>query len=138
MKRHLLLSLLLPVLLCCQVDNSPAADAPFNGLGLNLGNLYRLSNAKSRSISPENFTGEKGHAGMSTNGPARGAARELGQGWKVSPFMHVPARSSVTLAEITGPGAIQQIWLTPAPLDKTRWNILRFYWDEEAEPSVEC
>ena len=31
----------------------------FNGLDMNMGNLYRLSNAKTRSISPENFTGEK-------------------------------------------------------------------------------
>src|SRR5690242_11965032 len=58
-----------------------ASSAPFNGLDMNLGNLYRLSNAKSRSISPENFTGEKGKAAMSTDGPAKGAARELGQGW---------------------------------------------------------
>ena len=53
---------------------APAADAPFNGLDLNLGNLYRVSAAKTRSISPENFTGEKGLAGMSTEwpGPGRG------------------------------------------------------------------
>lgn len=31
---------------------------------MNMGNLYRLSNAKTRSISPENFTGEKGKGGM--------------------------------------------------------------------------
>ena len=34
---------------------------PFDGLFLNLGNLSRLSHAQSRSISPENFTGEKGN-----------------------------------------------------------------------------
>jgi hypothetical protein len=39
-----------------------AEEKLFNGLYLNLGNLYRLSHAKSRSISPENFTGEKGKA----------------------------------------------------------------------------
>jgi len=115
-----------------------AAESPFNGLDLNLGNLYRTSSAKTRSISPENFTGEKGQAGMSVDGPAKGAARDLGQGWKVSPFVRVPAHSTFTMADITGPGAIQQIWLTPAPLDKTRWNILRFYWDDERDPSVEC
>ena len=32
----------------------------FNGLGLILGYLSRLSHAKTRSFSPENFTGEKG------------------------------------------------------------------------------
>ena len=33
---------------------------PFNGLGLGMGNLARLSRAKSRSISAENLTGAKG------------------------------------------------------------------------------
>ena len=45
----------------------------FNGLGLHLGNLFRLSNARTRSISPENFTGEKGQGGMATEGTAHGA-----------------------------------------------------------------
>ena len=40
------------------------------------------------------------------------------------------------LAEIDGPGAIQHIWMTPA--GKWRYCILRFYWDNETEPSVEC
>lgn len=35
----------------------------FKGLNPNLGNLYRLSDAKTRSISPENITGEKGKGG---------------------------------------------------------------------------
>jgi hypothetical protein len=132
---RLLLTLCSAAWICSTV---PAADAPFNGLNLNLGNLSRLSTAKTRSIGPENFTGEKGKAGMSTDGAAKGAARDLGQGWKVSPFVRVPAKSTFTLAEITGSGAIQQIWMTPAPLDKTRWDILRFYWDDETEPSIEC
>jgi hypothetical protein len=96
-----------------------------NGLGLSLGNLSRLSDAETRSISPENVTGAKGKAGLSTNGPAWHAARDLGQGWKVSPFINVPAKSTVTLGEISGSGAIQQLWMTPAPLDKTRFNISR-------------
>ena len=41
------------------------------------------------------------------------------------------------MAEIDGSGAIQQIWMTPSPIDKTRLYILRFYWDGETEPSVE-
>lgn len=114
-----------------------AAERSFNGLNLGLGNLYRLSDAKTRSISPENFTGEKGKAGMSVDGPAAGAARGLGQGWKVSPYVRVGAKQTFTLADIEGPGSIQHIWLTPAPLDKTRYFILRFYWDDETEPSVE-
>ena len=117
----------------------PATPAgfSFSGLEMNLGNLSRMSDAKTRSISPENFTGEKGKAGMSTDGPALKAARDLGQGWKVSPYVHVPAKSTFTLGEIQGSGAIQQIWMTPAPIDKTRLFILRFYWDGEEQPSVE-
>src|SRR5437867_6739225 len=117
MKRSPHLLVLLVMVCSGGVANLNAADAA-GGLDPGLGNLFRTSKAKSRSISPENFTGEKGKAGMSTNGPARGAARDLGQGWKVSPYAHVPAKSTFTLAEITEPGAIQQIWLTPAPLDK--------------------
>ena len=37
---------------------------PFNGLGLHLGNLSRLSSAKTRSISPENSTGGKSRGAM--------------------------------------------------------------------------
>jgi hypothetical protein len=40
------------------------SQGTFNGMEMNMGNLYRLSNAQSRSISPENFTGEKGKGGM--------------------------------------------------------------------------
>jgi hypothetical protein len=111
-------------------------DKKFNGLGLGLGNLSRLSKAQTRSISPENFSGEKGKAGMSTDGPAMNAARDLGQGWKVSPYVRVPAGETFVMADVKGEGAIQQIWLTPA--GNWRFAILRFYWDGETEPSVEC
>jgi hypothetical protein len=40
------------------------------------------------------------------------AARDLGQGWKVSPSIHIDPRQTITLAEIEGPGAIQHIWNT--------------------------
>ena len=109
----------------------------FNGLGMGMGSLSRLSKAQTRSISPENFTGEKGQAAMSTDGPAaKGAARELGQGWKVSPYVRVPAGETFVMADVKGEGAIQQIWLTPA--GTWRFAILRIYWDGETEPSVEC
>jgi D-arabinan exo alpha-(1,3)/(1,5)-arabinofuranosidase (non-reducing end) len=118
------------------VTSALAADSQFNGLGLNLGNLYRVSKAQTRSISPENFTGEKGKAGMATEGTGKGAARELGQGWKVSPSVNIEAGKTFTLAEIKGPGCIQQIWMTPT--GNWRHSILRCYWDGETEPSVEC
>jgi len=108
----------------------------YNGLNLGMGNLSRLSRAKSRSISPENFTGEKGKGGMSTDGPALRAARDLGQGWKVSPYIHIEPQQTFTLAEIQGPGAIQHIWMTPT--GHFRYSILRIYWDGETTPSVEA
>jgi hypothetical protein len=114
-----------------------APDA-FDGLNLDLGNLYRTSDAQSRSISPENFTGEKGQAGMATKGTGKSPARELGQGWKVSPSVQIAAHATFTLADIAGPGAIQQIWMTPSTLEKMRWFILRMYWDDDPNPSVEC
>ena len=116
--------------------SSFASDSEFNGLGPGLGNLYRVSKAQSRSISPENFTGEKGKGGMATEGTGKHSARELGQGWKVSPSVEIKAGSTFTLAEIKGPGCIQQIWMTPT--GNWRRSILRCYWDDETEPSVEC
>ncbi|MBT4482227.1 MAG: DUF2961 domain-containing protein [Candidatus Latescibacteria bacterium] len=113
-------------------------SAEFNGLNMNLGNLSRLSKAKTRSISPENFTGEKGRGGMAEigKGTASNAARDLGQGWKVNPYIHIKSGETVALAEIDGPGAIQQIWMTPA--GNWRYMIIRFYWDGEKDPSIEC
>jgi hypothetical protein len=111
--------------------------ADFSGLGLHLGNLSRLSSAKSRSISPENFTGEKGKGAMSTDGPAANAARGLGQGWKVSPYVIIQPGETRTLADIEGAGAIQQIWMTLAG-GKWRHTILRAYWDGQEQPSIEC
>ncbi len=89
------------------------AQQSFNGIDNNMSNLYRLSNAKSRSISPENFTGEKGKGGMATTGTGSGASRDLGPTWKVSPSVIIKKNTTFTLAEIEGPGAIQHIWMTP-------------------------
>ena len=97
----------------------------FNGLGINMGNLYRLSDAKTRSISPENYSGEKGKGGMCElkNGFAKNAARDLGKGWKVNPFIVIQPGEIFTIADIDGPGCIQHIWLTPT--GKWRNTILR-------------
>lgn len=108
----------------------------FDGLGLHLGNLSRLSHAKTRSISPENFTGEKGKGGMATEGTGERCARDLGQGWKVSPSVKIASGTTFEIADIEGPGAIQQIWMTPTGV--WRDSIIRFYWDDEETPSVEC
>src|SRR5664279_2316048 len=108
----------------------------FNGLNMHLGSLSLLSNAQTRSISAENFTGEKGKGGMATEGTGALVARNLGQGWKVSPSINIQPKQTVTLADIAGPGAIQHIWLTVHP-QYWRKLVFRFYWDGEAMPSVE-
>jgi hypothetical protein len=131
---YLLTALLIPWL--AGASAMRAAEPEFDGLNLSLGNLYRVSKAQSRSISPENFTGEKGKAGMATQGTGARAARDLGQGWKLSPSVSIKAKTTFTLADFQGPGAIQSIWMTPT--GNWRFSILRFYWDDEAEPSVEC
>lgn len=107
-----------------------------DGLNLGLGNIHLLSTAKTRSISAENFTGEKGKAGMATEGTGAVAARDLGRGWKVSPSINIEPRQLVTLAEIEGPGVIQHIWNTVHP-QWWRRLVLRIYWDGEETPSVE-
>jgi hypothetical protein len=111
------------------------AQSGSNGLGLHLGTLSRLSNARTRSISPENFSGEKGRGGMATEGTGKEAGRDLGRGWKISPSVRIKAKSTFVLADVKGEGAIQQIWMTPT--GHWRYAILRFYWDGEETPSVE-
>ena len=108
----------------------------FDGLNMSMASLPRLSNAKTRSVSPENFTGEKGKGGMATEGTGARAARELGQKWKVSPSVVIKAGQTFVMADIKGSGAIQHIWMTPT--GNNRFNILRIYWDGEDTPSVEC
>ena len=85
------------------------SNYPFNGLDMNMGNLSRLSDAKTRSISPENFTGEKGKGGMADPvrdkdqrnvANAHHAAKDLGKGWKVNPFIIVKPGETITIAEI--------------------------------------
>ena len=136
-RRHLLTTLGTAGLLGL---NRKAAAQPrpartFNGLTTGVGDLSRLSRAKSRSISPENFTGEKGGGGRATTGTGERAARDLGQGWKVSPSVKIVPQQVFTLAEIQGPGAIQHIWMTPTGV--WRDSIIRFYWDGETTPSIE-
>ena len=69
---------------------------------LTMHNLYTLSEFKSRSISAENFTGEKGKAAMATEGTGANAARELGQGWKVSPSIRIAAGETFMLNKLFG------------------------------------
>lgn len=108
----------------------------YDFLGGSLGSLVYARHGQSRAINAENPTGEKGKGGM--------AASHLGPSRKGSPCLHdIASGETVTLAEIEGPGVINHIWVTVA--DRTtdadcfvlRDLVLRMYWDDETEPSVE-
>jgi hypothetical protein len=112
------------------------AQGKYDGIESNMSNIFKLSDAKSRSISPENFAGTKGQGGMATEGTGKDASQDLGKGWKVSPSVVIQAHTTFTVAEIDGPGSIQHIWMTPTGV--WRNSIIRFYWDDETTPSVEA
>jgi hypothetical protein len=92
---------------------------------------------RSRSINAENPTGEPGRAAM--------AASALGPSRKGRPAIKLESGESATLADITGPGMIQHIWMTVP--DRTaagpwvlRDLVLRIWWDDSADggdPAVE-
>lgn len=123
----------------------------FNGAYMNLGNIMKLSNAVTRSITAENVYGEKGKGGMADvcaaaqpeverigqvwDGP-NACARDLGQTWKVRPCITLPPGKTTLLMDVAGPGVIQHIWIT---VDARFYRdlILRMYWDDETVPSVE-
>ena len=131
----------------------------FDGLNMSLGSLPRLSHAKSRSLSADNVFGGKGQGGRATEGirllsdsmgrqldewygegnwpEGSDEARELGVGWKVAPNIMIGPGETAELGRISGSGAIQHIWMMTGG-GSQRLEILRIYWDDEEEPSVEC
>jgi len=109
---------------------------------INLHNLFQKRNAESRSLSAENFRGEKGRGGMATTETtmhpgAAECARELGQGWKVSPCLPIAAGETATIMDNDGPGVIRHMWIT-LHQKFYRNTIIRIYWDGQAHPSVEA
>ncbi|MDF7639794.1 DUF2961 domain-containing protein [Lactobacillus sp. ESL0791] len=100
-----------------------------------LKSVWNYQGEESRSISPENPIGEKGKAAMT--------ASNLGPSRKGSSSVPINPKETITLAEINGPGIIKHFWMTTP--EKTtagsfilRDLILRIYWDDEQNPSVEC
>lgn len=108
----------------------------YNGIG-GMSDIFRLSGAKTRSISPENYKGAVGGGGKCPleEGNAKRAARDLGLGWKVNPYIIIAPGETFEIADIEGPGCIQHIWLTPT--GNWRNTILRMYWDHQEDASVE-
>lgn len=113
----------------------------FSGLYNSMSTLHLLSDARTRSVSAENPTGEKGKGAMAgEEGIAWKRARELGRGWKVSPNKNIACGEVGVLADLRTSGAIQHIWITDGWGNrKSEWRdlILRMYWDDMENPAVE-
>ncbi|MCX6880463.1 MAG: DUF2961 domain-containing protein [Verrucomicrobia bacterium] len=140
-------------LLFCQAVVPANAQMPagggqaeaIGGLQPGLGSLPLLGQGRTRSVSAENPTGEKGKGGLAIPDPSNQAAGaraadDLGQGWKVRPFIRINAGQSAVLMDVKGPGIIQHIWLVEniQAENMSRGMVIRFYWDGEETPSVEC
>ena len=99
--------------------------------------LTKPLNRISRSICPENLTGDPGKGGATPweEGFAKDESRDLGTGWKVNPYIVVQPGETLTLCDIKGMGKIRHIWCTVTK--KWRNSILRMYWDGQENPSVE-
>ena len=102
-----------------------------------LNELTLKKDIRTFSVSPENLTGEKGKGGMATEGSASYAARELGQGWKVNPYLVLQPGETAVLADIKGQGAIKHFWITENT-KSPRQLILRIYFDGYDNPAVEA
>ena len=102
-----------------------------------LHSLTIKKNIRTFSVSPENFTGKKGNGAKATleNGSAANAARELGEGWKVNPYIVLKTGETATLANITGQGAIKHFWIVDSS-SAGRESILRIYFDGQKNPAV--
>ncbi len=116
----------------------PATPSLFGGLNT----LPLLTDCKTRSVCAENPTGEKGKGGMAIPNPSESkpaaagrAADDLGQGWKVRPFLRINAGETATLMDVDGSGVIQHVWMAAETWNRSQ--ILRFYWDSEETPSIE-
>ena len=130
-----------------QGEGSADVATPTHGavLSTGLGGLPLLEPWVTRSVSAENPTGEKGKGARAVPDlgdrdlPFASVAQDLGQGWKVSPFIKPKAGETVTIMDVSGPGVIQHIFMAT----ETNWAgngracVLRFYWDDEPFPSVE-
>lgn len=110
--------------------------------GGSLGGLPMEPILETRMINAENPTGAKGGACLAVPDPSdpdlfysKHSVR-LGKGWKVRPFIRLPAGETVTLADIEGPATIRQFWIT-SDAPQYRSLVLRIWWDGEEAPSVE-
>jgi hypothetical protein len=107
-----------------------------NNRQFGLGALPVLGDFETRSISAENPDGRRAGGALAEPQGPRDPARELGKSWKVRPCITLEPESLTTLADITGQGMIQHIWITVDP-KAYRDCVLRMFWDGEETPSIE-
>lgn len=100
-----------------------------------LHNLTTKKDIRTFSLSAENINGEKGKGGMATEGSASYASRDLGQGWKVNPYVVIKSGENYKIADIKGQGAIKHIWIVDSS-QEARGTIFRIYFDGQEKPSV--
>lgn len=107
---------------------------------------------RSRCASPENVLGRPGAGGRDVPGePAvedvaaigqiaelesPHPARELGQKYKVRPWITLAPHTETAVFDTDGPGVVRHFWIT-FDAKYLRRIILRMYWDGESSPSVE-
>ncbi len=89
-----------------------------------------------RQISAENPTGEPGGACRWDEAHPENTI-DQGQGLKVHPFLSLQPGECATLADIQGPGCINECFITTDHRYSSEL-VLRIYWDDEPSPSVEC
>src|SRR4026207_2314016 len=98
-----------------QSTDFDSRKGPFMSL---LDSLPYATGIETRQISAENPSGEKGGACRETPDPSNPDvscskfAADLGRGGKVRPFIRQGAGTTVTLAEIDGPGCINHFFIT--------------------------
>ena len=64
---------------------------------------------------PGKLRGTKDGAGAPPRAPTQPERHTSGQGWKVSPCVHIEGHTTHLLAAIDGPALITHIWLTTYP-----------------------
>ena len=91
--------------------------------------LYEIKNLQSRAANGENQRGEKG-----AGGKARGGRKGCPS---IAPMK---AGKTYTVLDVDGPGMVRHIWFTfpPETVGAMRNLIVRMYWDDQENPSVEA
>ena len=100
-----------------------------------LSNIMTYKGERSRAVSPENPTGEKGKACME--------ASALGPSRKGRGSIKLPMGEETVIADIKGPGIIRHMWMTIRENTEKgsfvmRDVVLRIYWDDSKTPAVEA